>query len=39
MSIDGKNIHEISEIGDFFDRNLNFTIRVFTWGLANYLHI
>ena len=36
MSINGKYIHEI---GVFLDSNLNFTIRVFTWGLANDLHI
>ena len=36
MSINGKNIHEI---GVFLDSNLNFAIRVFTWGLANDLHI
>ena len=36
MSIDGKNIHEI---GVFLDSNLNFTIRVFTWDLANDLCI
>ena len=27
-----KNIHDI---GNFLGGNLNFTIRVFTWGLAN----
>ena len=32
MSMNGKNIHEI---GVFLDSNLNFTIRVFTWGLAS----
>ena len=31
-----KNIHEIRV---FFGSNLNFTIRVLTWGLANGLHI
>ena len=36
MSINGKNINEI---GVFLDSNLNFTIRVFTWGLANHLYI
>ena len=36
MSINGKNIHQI---GVFLDSNLNFTIRVFTWGLANDLYI
>ena len=36
MSINGKNIHEI---GVFLDSNLNFTIRVFTWGLTNDLDI
>ena len=35
MSINGKNIYEISEIGVFFDSNLNFAIRDFTWGLTN----
>ena len=39
MSTDGKNIHEIPEIRVFPDRNLNFTIRVFTLGLPNNLHI
>ena len=33
MSINGKNIHEISEIGVFLDSNPNSSIRVFTWGL------
>ena len=36
MFINGKNIHEI---GVFLDSNLNFTIKVFIWGLANDLHI
>ena len=36
MSINGKNIQEI---GVFLDNILNFTIRDFTWGLANNLHI
>ena len=36
MSVNGKNI---PEIGVFLDSNLNFTIRAFTWGLANGLHI
>ena len=36
MSNNGKKIHEI---GIFLDRNLNFTIRVFVWSLANDLHI
>ena len=36
MSINGKNIHEIRI---FLDSNLNFTIRLFTWGLAYDLHI
>ena len=36
MSINGKNIHEI---GVFLDSNLNFAIRVYTWGIANDLHI
>ena len=36
MFINGKSIHGI---GVFLDRNLNFTIRVFIWGLANDLHI
>ena len=39
MSNNGKNIHEIPEIGVFLDSNLNFTIGVFTLGLANDLHI
>ena len=39
MSIDGKNIYEIPEMRVFLDGNLNFRIRVFTWGLANDLHI
>ena len=30
----GKNVHET---GVFLDSNLNFTIRVLTWGLANDL--
>ena len=34
MSINGQNIHEI---GAFLDSNLNFTIKVFTWDLANDL--
>ena len=34
MSINRKNIHEI---GVSLDSNLNFTIRVFTCGLANDL--
>ena len=37
MFIDGKNIHEIPEIGGFLDSNLNFT--VLTWHLPNDLHI
>ena len=36
MSINGKKIHQITA---FLDNNLNFTIRVFTWSLANDLHI
>ena len=32
-------IHEIPEIGVSLDSTLSFTIRVFTWGLANYLDI
>ena len=36
MSINGKKIYEI---GVFLDNNLNFTVRVFTWDLANDLHI
>ena len=32
-------IHEVSESGTFLDRNLNFRIKVFTWSLANDLHI
>ena len=39
MSTNGKSIREIPEIGVFLDSNLNFTIRVFTWGLENDLHI
>ena len=36
MSINGKNIHDI---GAFLYSNLNFTIRIFIWDLANDLHI
>ena len=36
MPINEKNINEI---GVFLDGNLNFTIRVFTWGLPNDLHL
>ena len=36
MSINGKNIHDI---GAFLYNNLNFTIRIFIWDLANDLHI
>ena len=36
MFINGKNIHGA---GVFLDSNLDFTIRVFIWGLANDLHI
>ena len=36
QSINEKNINEI---GFFLDSNLNFTIRVFTWGLTNDLHL
>ena len=39
MPINGKNIHKIPEIGSCFYGDLNLTIRVFTWGLANDLHI
>ena len=35
MSINGKNVHVKPEIEVFLDSNMNFTIRVFTWGLAN----
>ena len=35
MSINGNT----SEIGVFLDSNLSFTIRIFTWGLTNDLHI
>ena len=35
MSINGKK-HEIPETGVFLVSNLNFTIGVFTWSLANY---
>ena len=38
MSVNGKNIHEIAEIGVSHDSNLNFTVRAFIWGLANGLH-
>ena len=34
MSINGENVHEKSEIELLLDSNLNFTIRVFSWGLA-----
>ena len=36
MPINGKKIHGI---GAFLDSNLNFTFRVFIWGLSNYLDI
>ena len=36
MPINGKKIHKIVV---FLDSNVSFTIRVFTWGLANDLHI
>ena len=36
MSLNGKNFHEV---GVFLDRNLKFTIRVFSWSPANDLHI
>ena len=36
MFITGKTTHGI---GVFLESNLNFTIRVFVWGLANDLHI
>ena len=39
ISNNGKYIQELSEIGVFLESNRNFAIRVFTWGLANYLHI
>ena len=39
MSINGKNIHKIPEIGSCFYGDVNLTIRVFTWGLAKDLHI
>ena len=35
MPINGKNIYEIRI---FLDSNLNFIIKVFTWGLTNDLH-
>ena len=35
----GKNLEKPSENGFFLDSNLSFTIRVFTWGLANDLYI
>ena len=35
MLINGKNVHEIPEIEVFLDNNLNFTVKVFTWGLAS----
>ena len=34
-----KNVDEIHEIEVFLGSNLNFTIRIFTWGLANYDNI
>ena len=37
MSVNGKNIHEILVIGVFVDSNLNFTIRIFTFGVTNDL--
>ena len=36
MSINGKNIHKI---GVFLDSTFNFTVKAFTCGLANDLHI
>ena len=33
------NVKNILDIEVFLDSNKNFTIRVFTWGLANNLHI
>ena len=30
-----KNVNDIHEIEVFLGNNLNFTIRYFTWGLAN----
>ena len=36
MFINGKNIHKI---GIVLDKNLNFTIREFIWGLAKDLRI
>ena len=39
MSINGKSIYEIPEIGVFLDNNLYFSIKVFTSGKANDLHI
>lgn len=35
MSISGKNVHVTPEIEVLLDGNLNFAIKVFTWGLAN----
>lgn len=37
MSINGGNVHEKSEIELLLDSNLNFTIRVFSWGLAKII--
>ena len=37
MSHNGKSVNEILEIEAFFDSNLNFTIRVFTWDQANIM--
>ena len=39
MSIIGKSIYKIPKMWVFRDSNLNFTRRVFTWGLANDLHM
>ena len=35
LSVDIKNVNEIPEIEVCLGSNLNFTIRVLTWGLAN----
>lgn len=35
MSISGKNVHVKHKVKVFLDSNLNFAIKVFTWGQAN----
>ena len=37
MSINEENVHEKPEIELFLDSNLNFTISVFSWGLAKII--